>query len=42
VIDVTREGLVLREVAPGVSAREVQEKTQPKVVAGPDLREMTV
>ena len=41
VIDVTREGLVLREVAPGVSAREVQEKTQPKVLAGPDLREMS-
>jgi 3-oxoacid CoA-transferase subunit B len=42
VIDVTPEGLVLREVAPGVSAREVQEKTQPKVVAGPDLREMAL
>ena len=28
-IDVTPEGLVLRELAPGVSAREVQEKTEP-------------
>jgi 3-oxoacid CoA-transferase subunit B len=29
VLDVTPEGLVLRELAPGVSAREVQEKTEP-------------
>ncbi|MFO0677965.1 MAG: CoA transferase subunit B [Polyangiaceae bacterium] len=28
-IDVTPEGLVLAEVAPGVSAREVQERTEP-------------
>jgi 3-oxoacid CoA-transferase subunit B len=36
VIDVTPEGLVLRELAPGVSAREVQEKTEPtlKVPSG--------
>ena len=40
VIDVTPEGLVLREVAPGVSAREVQEKTQPKLLAAPGLVEM--
>jgi 3-oxoacid CoA-transferase subunit B len=40
-IDVTPEGLVLREVAPGVSAREIQEKTEPRLLVGPDLREMT-
>ena len=28
-LDVTPEGLVLCEVAPGVSAREVQERTEP-------------
>src|SRR5437764_3465884 len=28
-IDVTADGLVLREVAPDISAREVQEKTEP-------------
>jgi 3-oxoacid CoA-transferase B subunit len=34
-IDVTREGLVLREVAPGWSADEVQQLTEPKLrVAG--------
>jgi 3-oxoacid CoA-transferase subunit B len=37
VIDVTPEGLVLREVAPGVSARDVQAKTEPTLLVGPDL-----
>jgi 3-oxoacid CoA-transferase subunit B len=36
-IDITAGGLVLREVAPGVSAREVQEKTEPTLKVGPDL-----
>ncbi|HEY2575190.1 MAG TPA: CoA transferase subunit B [Streptosporangiaceae bacterium] len=31
VIDVQPDGLVLREVAPGVTAEEVQEKTEPKL-----------
>ena len=34
------EGLVLREVAPGVSAREVQERTEPTLRVPPDLVEM--
>ena len=42
VIDVTPEGLVLREVAPGVSAREVQEHTEPTLRVEPDLKTMTV
>ncbi|WP_053238892.1 CoA transferase subunit B [Sandaracinus amylolyticus] len=37
VIDVTPSGLQLIELAPGVSAREVQEKTEAKLVAAPDL-----
>jgi 3-oxoacid CoA-transferase subunit B len=41
-LDVTPEGLVLREVAPGVSAREVQEKTEPTLKVPPDLAEMSV
>ena len=40
VIDVTSEGLVLREVAPGVSAREVQEHTEPSLKVPSDLVEM--
>ncbi len=39
-IDVVSEGLVLREVAPGVSAREVQEHTEPTLKVGPDLATM--
>jgi 3-oxoacid CoA-transferase subunit B len=41
-IDVTPEGLLLREVAPNVSAREVQERTEPTLKVGPDLKTMTV
>ena len=39
-IDITPEGMILREVAPGVSAREVQEKTGATLMASPDLVEM--
>jgi 3-oxoacid CoA-transferase subunit B len=39
-IDVTPEGLILREVAPGMSAREIQEKTEPTLKVGPDLDTM--
>jgi len=41
-IDVTEGGLVLREVAPGVSAREVQERTEPTLKVGPDLATITL
>ena len=33
VIDVTPEGLVLRELAPGVSEAEVREKTEPELIS---------
>ena len=42
VMDVTAEGLVLREVAPGVSAREVQERTEPTLRVPSDLAQMKV
>jgi len=38
VIDVTADGLVLREVAPGVSASEVQRLTEAELVPAPDGR----
>jgi 3-oxoacid CoA-transferase len=39
-IEVTPEGLVLREVAPGVSPEYVQERTEPRLIIAPDLKEM--
>ena len=39
-IDVMPDGLVLREVAPGVSARDVQARTEPTLKVPSDLAEM--
>jgi 3-oxoacid CoA-transferase subunit B len=41
-IDVVADGLILREVAPGVSAREIQQKTEPTLMVPPDLKTMSV
>jgi 3-oxoacid CoA-transferase subunit B len=41
-IDVTPDGLVLREVAPGISARDVQDKTEPTLKVASDLVTMPV
>jgi 3-oxoacid CoA-transferase subunit B len=41
VIDITEEGLVLRELAPGISAREIQEKTEPRLLIPSDVIEMS-
>ncbi len=38
VIEVTPEGLVLREVAPGVTPDDVQKLTEPKLRVAPDLK----
>ena len=40
VIDVTPEGLLLREIAPGVSVTDVQAVTEPTLIVSPDLKEM--
>ena len=40
VIQVTPRGLVLREVAQGVSPQEVQQVTEPRLVPAPDLKEI--
>jgi 3-oxoacid CoA-transferase subunit B len=40
VIEVTPDGLVLRERAPGVSVEEIQARTEPKLKLHPDLREI--
>jgi 3-oxoacid CoA-transferase subunit B len=40
VIDVLPEGLVLRELAPGLTVREVQEKTEPSLLVPPDIKEI--
>jgi 3-oxoacid CoA-transferase B subunit len=40
VLQVTPEGLVLKETAPGWTPEEVQAYTEPKVLLSPDLKEM--
>ena len=42
VVDVTAAGLLLRELAPGVTQHEVQDRTEPKLLIAPDLREMAL
>jgi acyl CoA:acetate/3-ketoacid CoA transferase beta subunit len=41
VIEVTDKGLVLREVAPGVTPEDVQKATEPVLRCAPDLKSMT-
>jgi 3-oxoacid CoA-transferase subunit B len=41
VIEITPEGLVLREVAPGVTPEEVQKATGPTLRVAPDLKTMS-
>jgi 3-oxoacid CoA-transferase subunit B len=41
-MEIGKEGLVLREVAPGVTAEQVQKITEPKLIVAPDLKEMKV
>ena len=40
VIEVTPQGLLLRELAPGVSAEAVQKVTEPKLQLAPDMKVM--
>jgi 3-oxoacid CoA-transferase subunit B len=42
VIKVTSEGLVLLEVAPGMTAEDVQNVTEPKMIVSPDLKTISV
>src|SRR5260221_149967 len=41
VLDVTPQGLVLLERAPGVSVEEIQSKTEPRLLRGAAVPEMT-
>jgi len=41
-LDVTSDGLLLRELAPGVSVDDVRAITEPTLAVAPDLREMPV
>ncbi len=42
VIDITTAGLVLKEVAPGVTPEDVQAVTEPMLIRDPGLTEMTL
>ena len=39
-IEVTPEGLVLKEAAPGWTAEDVQNETEPRLIVSPDLKDM--
>ncbi|OGO00024.1 MAG: succinyl-CoA--3-ketoacid-CoA transferase [Chloroflexi bacterium RBG_13_52_12] len=39
-MEITPKGLLLREVAPGLTAEDVQSVTEPKLIISPDLKEM--
>jgi 3-oxoacid CoA-transferase subunit B len=41
-IRVTPAGLVLEEIAPGVTADDVQRVTEPKLIVSPNLRTMSL
>jgi 3-oxoacid CoA-transferase subunit B len=41
-IRVTSEGLVLQEIAPGLSPEDVQRATEPKLIVSPTLKEMLI
>jgi 3-oxoacid CoA-transferase subunit B len=41
-LDVTQDGLVLRELAPGETVDSVQRLTEPKLIVAPDVRTMKV
>jgi 3-oxoacid CoA-transferase subunit B len=41
-IDVTQDGLVVRELAPGVTLEELQRLTAPRLIVAPDLKGMDV
>jgi 3-oxoacid CoA-transferase subunit B len=40
VIEVTPEGLVLKEVYPGLTPEDIQSVTEPKLIIAPDLKEI--
>jgi len=40
VIEITPKGLVLKEVAPGLTSADVQSVTEAKLIVDPDLKEI--
>lgn len=42
VIEVTSEGLVLKEIAPDTTIEEIQSKTEPKLIIDPNLKTMEI
>jgi acyl CoA:acetate/3-ketoacid CoA transferase beta subunit len=40
VIEITPKGMVLHEVAPGITAKDVQSVTEPELIISKDLKEI--
>jgi acyl CoA:acetate/3-ketoacid CoA transferase beta subunit len=40
VIEITPKGMVLKELLAGLTAKDIQSVTEPKLIISPDLKEM--
>jgi 3-oxoacid CoA-transferase subunit B len=40
VIEVAPQGLILKEIYPGLTAEDIQSVTEPKLLVAPDLKEI--
>ncbi len=42
VIEISKAGLLVKETAPGWTLEEIQDLTEPELIAAPDIKEITL